>query len=151
MAAAAREFMTLRNRLDRLEARVGTIEVTFAERFDALHAEFAEKLASMELAFTERFISVDERFSTLHLRIEQFEGRVTGALEGMRNDIALLSTRVSGLDERVDGLATQLSGLTARAGRFEDGLLAVSVRLDTLADDMRQRFRQVNERLAGAA
>lgn len=87
---------------------------------------------------------MDERFDSLHLRIEQFETRTTATLDEFREDLGIVSSRFELLERRMAAQDT-------RTGRLEDGLFGVSVRLDGLADEMRQRFRQVNERLAGAA
>jgi hypothetical protein len=73
----------------------------------------------------------------------------------MREDIAALAGRIDVLTERVDaiegrldGLSGRVDGLASRLDRLESGQLEFSTRLDGLSEDMRQRFRIVNERLA---
>jgi hypothetical protein len=46
--------------------------------------------------------------------------------------------------ERLDRVQTRL-------GKVEDGLLNVNLRVDGVADDMRQRFRVLNERIGSIA
>lgn len=81
----------------------------------------------------DRLTSIEERLTTLTLRVEQLEQRVDVLAKGL--DV---------LEDRVDAL-------TVRVGGVEAGLLTLSGRVDDLADDMRQRFRVVNDRLTQLA
>lgn len=114
-------------RFDRLEHRVDTLDNRTAERFDRLE----KRVEGMDVKFTEKFISIDESFRTLHLRIEHFEKRTLQTTVEIRDDVATLSRRVNSLDSRVGGL--------------EDSMVQLNERVDRLGDDMRQRFKVVND------
>lgn len=58
---------------------------------------------------------------------------------------------MSELRDGVVALTHRVDELGDRVGRLEAGFLQLNVRVDGLADDMRQRFRVVNERLAELA
>jgi hypothetical protein len=58
------------------------------------------------------------------------------------------SARVTG---RLDSLDARTKQLEVRTGSIEHNLLNLNTRMDVLSDDMRQRFRVLNDRLAGAA
>jgi chromosome segregation ATPase len=106
-------------RMDRLEQRMDRLE----ESMDRLEG----RLDAMDRKFTEMFIGVNERFASARLRAKQFEARVSGLLETMGSDLARLTDRMTAL---------------------EANTLALNERVDGLADDMRLRFRQVDERLS---
>ena len=117
------EILTAMNAgFSRLERRQEALE----QRIEALE----QRMDAMELRFDERFQSLGERFATMELRIEQFEVRVTG---------------------RLDSLDARTKQLEVRTGSIEQNLLNLNTRMDVLSDDMRQRFRVLNDRLAGAA
>lgn len=87
----------------------------------------------MDARFTAGFISVDARFGTLELQFEQCEGRMTEAVTQLHEEVSVLSRRIHTMNGRVE--------------RVEDGLLQLKHRFDGFSDDIRQRFRVVNERL----
>src|SRR5690606_2329818 len=124
---------TITSRIDarftRVEERLDGVE----ERLDGLEGEvrgLRAEFTAMRTEFGERFIGIDERFGSMELRVEQFEVRVTG---------------------RLDSLDEQAKQLVVRTGAVEQHMLNLNTRVDVLADDMRQRFRVLNDRLAGAA
>ncbi|MGH7470265.1 MAG: hypothetical protein ACRENP_20170, partial [Longimicrobiales bacterium] len=78
---------------------------------------------------------------TMQLSIDQFMARVVSEITDLRNEIARLSIRIDHLTEKVDRIAGRLD-------RVEAGLLHFNERFDGLSDDLRQRFRLVNDRLA---
>jgi septal ring factor EnvC (AmiA/AmiB activator) len=91
----------------------------------------------MHLEFSERFIAMDERFRSMELRIEQFEGRVMDRLDRVETEVQAVRAALGRTDQRVAALEKQVLGLNTR--------------LDTMADDMRQRFRVLNERVSELA
>lgn len=112
-----------RSRFDRLEARMA-----IEQRMDVLETRvegIERSVDRLATGVSEGRIGMDERFASLTLRIELFEQRTSEAL--------------TALTQRVDRLA-------ARVGALENGLFALNGRVDALANDMRQRFRVVNDR-----
>jgi len=99
------------------------------KRFQAID----RRLHSIE----ERFIGVDDQFHTLTIRLERFEQRVDDRLDGVCREVGLLREHTQQIDARTRGI--------------EIGMDALNARVDTLAEDMRQRFRVVNDRLAAVA
>jgi hypothetical protein len=94
-------------------------------------------LAGLEARFDDRLTSIDEKLATMTLRLDQFEARTTADLSEIRQQIAYLTLRGDNLATRMD--------------RFEAGLVDLGQRMDGLGEDMRQRFRVVNERLSSLA
>jgi hypothetical protein len=74
-----------------------------------------------------RFISADEQSRTLTLRIQHFEVRVEDALGVVARDVT--------------SLKEQTAQLTNRMKNVEVGIGDLNSRVDTLADEIRQRFR----------
>ncbi|MEJ2678027.1 MAG: hypothetical protein P8174_03005, partial [Gemmatimonadota bacterium] len=101
--------------------------------------------------FEDRFLGVHERLDSERAAREQFERRVTDRLDAMARDMADLRQSVARLDARIDGLHEDFTRLNARVTELEKGVTGVNARLDGLSDDMRQRFRVVNERLSSLA
>jgi hypothetical protein len=95
----------------------------------------------------ERFQSVNDRFATIDMRFDQVNARLDH-----------LAFRQDMLEKQFDPLASLVRDLekSMRTG-FADVLkqlenvqlqvVVVNERLDTISDEMRQRFRSVNERL----
>lgn len=96
------------------------------------------QLESLRIEMNERFISVDEQMRTLTLRVQQFEA-------GTQRDLVLLKENVSNLGNRMKDMETQLGN---RMKNIETGFVGLHGRIDTLGDDMRQRFRGLNDRLS---
>lgn len=119
----------IEDRLTSLENRTGTLE-DLADRHE-------QAIASLRLEMRERFISTDEQLRTLTLRMQHFEARVEDSL-------AIISRDIDAIDQNV-------AQLTGRMKNVETGIGDLNARVDILADDMRQRFRSVHERLGAAA
>ncbi|MEX0892315.1 MAG: hypothetical protein WEB88_09100, partial [Gemmatimonadota bacterium] len=118
-------FQAVDERFDAIDARFQAVD----ERFDAIDT----RLLSIE----ERFIGVDDQFRTLTIRMEFFEQRVDHRLHRLTNEMTLLRELTEQIDTRTRGTEIGVGDLNAR--------------VDTLAEDMRQRFRVVNDRLAAVA
>ncbi|MEX0890867.1 MAG: hypothetical protein WEB88_01775 [Gemmatimonadota bacterium] len=84
------------------------------------------RMDRLELEMRERFISVDDQ------------------LRAARASDALLL-------ERLTEVRDQSARQGERLDRVETGIADITTRVDSLADEMRQRFRVVNERLGSAA
>jgi len=122
----------LGSRMDRLEQRVdalGSRMDRLEQRVDALSGTvdaLGGRMDRLELEMRERFISVDDQ------------------LRAARASDALLL-------ERLAEVRDQSARQGERLDRVETGIADMNMRVDSLADDMRQRFRLVNERLGSAA
>jgi chromosome segregation ATPase len=130
-------------RLDRLEARVARVE----ERLDRVEARLAEveerldrvearldrleaRVDGMDVKYTESFLGVYDRFRSLETRLDH----VQGAIADLREQVGHFGARLAVAVERLE--------------KVEEAIDQLNVRVDGLAEDMRQRFRYVNERLA---
>lgn len=101
-------------------------------RFEALENQLQRldrRVEAMDLRFGEQFVGVDDRFRSMHLAVDQFEGRVMGRLDGMGEELGAAREELTRQGGRLTGL--------------EQNTLGLSKRMDGLADDVRMRFRQV--------
>jgi chromosome segregation ATPase len=127
------QITTMQGEIAEIRADVSTLKVEFAEiRADVSTLKndtisIRSELASLRLEMTERFISVDEQMRTLTRRVQQFEENTTRELTGLKEGVSQLNDRMKSVETAVVG---------------------VHGRIDTLGDDMRQRFRVVNDRLS---
>ena len=133
------EIQGVRLDLERVEQRLTKRLDSVDARLDTLRAEMAE-----------RFESVDQRFRALELRMTLFENRYAAELSairtaldtGIRGELELLKSQVASLD----------ASLVCLNGRFDPLEAAVSswaASTAGLGEDVKQRFRVMNERLAG--
>ena len=129
LTAVEDRLTAVEDRLTRLESRVGVLD----DRADS----HEQAIASLRLEMRERFISTDEQLRTMTIRMQHFEARVEDSLATISRDVAAVREDVS--------------HLTVRMKNVEIGIGDLNSRVDTLADDMRQRFRIVQERLGAAA
>jgi chromosome segregation ATPase len=116
-----------------IEARLGARNDQVERRLDGLEAE-VERMGAEN---ADRFHTIEERLASLELRLGTFEGRVAAEFLEVRQQLAQLTLR--------------MDNLTARVDRLEDNLLQLNGRVDALAEERRQRFRVVNDRLGGLA
>jgi chromosome segregation ATPase len=126
-------------RLDRLEERVGKLE----ERVGALEERvlrLEQHFDRFELRSEERFESVFDYFRVLDRRLDNIEA----SLVDVRAQMATLTARVDGAERRVALMADRMHAI-------EKGYESLDARLALFADDVRQRFRVVNDRLAALA
>lgn len=126
----------------------------FDRRMDALEGRMAAleaRLDAMDAKFEEKFLGVYERLDSERAAREQFERRVTDRLDAMGREIADLRQVVVRLEGRIEGLREGVAHLEVRVTELEKGTVRANARLDALSDDMRQRFRLVNERLSSLA
>ncbi|HUF50906.1 MAG TPA: hypothetical protein VMN60_08745 [Longimicrobiales bacterium] len=140
-------FAAHEERADRLERVIQASRLEMRERF-AAHEERADRLErdieASRLEIRERLQSVDEQFRTLNARTDRFETRVEAALH-------IMTAELEGVKQHAQSIAAGIGDLTNRMKGVELGLDHLNGRVDTLADDMRQRFRLVHERLGNAA
>lgn len=95
---------------------------------DLLLEKIVAHLEAMELRSLERFAA---------LKIS-FELNTAGA-------------EVAHPSQRVSQLPVQVGSLADRIDRLDAGVLGLTGRIDALSDDLRQRFRVMNDRLAQLA
>ena len=103
----------------------------------------------------ERFIGVDERLSTLDKRMGQLEVRV-GPFEerfkhlegGLTNLQGGLTNLQVGLTALRSELKQELATIQNRLAALEASSTQLNARVDLLANDTRQRFRMLIERVA---
>ncbi len=145
-----RRMDALEGRMDALEGRMDALE----GRMDRLE----RRVDAMDLKFEEKFIGVYERLASLRLAQEQFERRILARLDAMVAQIAANREAIEGLREDGVRLREEIAGLRAGVARVEErvnaveaNLLGLNDRVDDLSEDMRQRFRVVNDRLSSLA
>lgn len=120
----------------RVEERFNAVDERFNavdERFDAVDERFDvvnKRFNAVDERFSaadERYISIDEHLRTLTLRIQLFEVRVEDSLGVVARDVT--------------ALREQTGQLTNRMKNVEVGIGDLNARVDTLAEEVRQRFR----------
>ena len=84
----------------------------------------------MDVKYTESFLGVYDRFRSLEARLDHLQGAIAD------------------LREQVGHFGARLALAVERLEKVEAAIDQLNVRADGLAEDMRQRFRYVNERLA---
>jgi chromosome segregation ATPase len=125
--------LALDTRQESFEKALASLTVEMRERFNSVDERFNsvdERFNSVDRSFNsvdERFISADEQSRTLTLRIQHFEVRVEDALGVVARDVT--------------SLKEQTAQLTNRMKNVEVGIGDLNSRVDTLADEIRQRFR----------
>ena len=124
----------------RLEERLGA-------RIDAVRIELRNEMRDGFISVDERFRSMEARLDRLEVRIAQLETRM-GSLE---TRMSQMDTRMSQLDTRMNQLEARHGDIEARLSAIERELTHINTRLDTLSDDMRQRFRVLTDRVAALA
>lgn len=86
-----------------------------------------------------------EEFARIVLSaMECLEDRLNARFDRLETRMMALEQRKAGLEERTIALEERM----ARPERLEANQLQFSTRLDGLSEDMRLRFRTVNDRLA---
>jgi archaellum component FlaC len=135
-----RYFGLIQQELERSNARAQAFETLVDERFNAVDERFNvvdERFNAVDQRFNavdegfsaanERFISIDEQLRTLTFRIQLFEVRVEDSLGVVARDVT--------------ALREQTGQLTNRMKNVEVGIGDLNARVDTLAEEVRQRFR----------
>ncbi len=112
-------------RLDRLEGRMDRLEV----KMDALQTEVREGFLSV----ADRFTSLGYRIRNLEDRVALIEAAIPVLLDPFKPVVARIEAAMQGVREEMIRTRTDLGH--------------VNVRLDGIADDMRQRFRGVSDRM----
>ena len=144
------QVTSLQTQVTSLQTQVTTLQSQVAVVQDDQVSIRAE-LNSLRLEMTERFISSDEQIRTLTLRMEQFEANTRRDLVSLKDGTSRLDQRIFHLDERIFQLDERMkAGFSQQDERMksvETGIVGVHARIDSLGDDMRQRFRGVTERL----
>jgi predicted nuclease with TOPRIM domain len=158
-------FAAIDERFDRLTAMMASqfeaMQAHFDRRMDALEGRMdalERRVDAMDLKFEEKFIGVYERLASARLAQERFERRVLDRLDAMAQEIAANRDAIHGLREDDARLREDLAALRDGIARLDErvsgvevSLLGLNDRLDGLSEDMRQRFRTVNDRLAALA
>jgi chromosome segregation ATPase len=129
-------FNAVHERFNAVDERFNAVDERFNavdERFNAVDERFNavdERFNAVDQGFNaanERFISTDEHLRTLTLRIQHFEVRVEDSLGVVARDVT--------------ALREQTGQLTNRMKNVEVGIGDLNARVDTLAQEVRQRFR----------
>lgn len=80
-------------RLDRLEARVGTLESRSEERFQQIDGRF-QQIDDRFAKIDERFARMESRFNALDVTIAEFRGETRGRLDGLAERITDVNNRL---------------------------------------------------------
>jgi len=137
-AAAQGVERRLREEIRGVRLDLAGVEQRLTRRLDSVDA----RLDALRAEMVERFESVDQRFRALELRMTLFENKVTDRLDVITAEMELLKGKVAALDANLARLHTRLDPLEAALGSWAAGIAA-------LGEDVKQRFRVVNERLTG--
>ena len=124
-----------------LKEYLDDFKAKMAQHFEVLEVRLEERLGAridavrIELRNEMRdgFISVDERLRTVEARLDRLEARLDR------------------LEARMTQQDTRHAETEARLATIERELAHINTRLDTLSDDMRQRFRVLTDRVAALA
>lgn len=126
-------FDNLESRFDWLYNAVGvqfeTFVMVLTDRMDCLE----ERIERMDVRFTDDFIVVGQRLTSIDRRIESIGDSFTD----LRTHFHILAGRIEGSDQRTDLLVN-------RVERCEEGINTMGDRVDSLTQEIRQRFRYVN-------
>ncbi len=147
-----RRFDALEARMDRLEARVDglearmkSFETSVAERFQSVDEQIRATQRNLDrLADALRTDLLKLEDGTIQVRADMNErfGRLEKGMEALT--LGELRERMHVLSERVDHLGGSVVG---RLEGVEKELSNLTGQVNGLTDDMRQRFRAVNDRL----
>ena len=133
------EIQGVRVDMDGLEQRL-------TKRLDSVDA----RLDSLRAEMVERFESVDQRFRALELRMTLFENKYAAELSAIRT---ALDTGIRGelelLKKQVASLEGSLVRLNGRLDPLEAAVSSWAASTAGLGEDVKQRFRVMNDRLAG--
>ena len=132
-------FVLIEDRIGKLEDRIGKLEERIGKLEERV-GRLEERFDRLELRTEERFESVFDHFRVLDRRLDNIEA----VLVDVRAQMATLTARVDGAEHRVALVAERMQ-------RLEKGYETLDLRVAGFADDVRQRFRLVNDRLAALA
>jgi chromosome segregation ATPase len=122
------------------------VEQRLTRRLDSVDA----RLDTLRAEMAERFESVDHRFRALELRMTLFENRYAVELSAIRT---ALDTEIRGelelLKKQVASLSAGVALLNGRLEPLEAAVSSWAASTAGLGEDVKQRFRVMNERLAG--
>ena len=147
-------------KFDRFVERIEDRFQDFDARFARLEARFAQIDARFD-QMDERFAQMDERFDQIDERFDRLDASITTLRVEIGEKFQSVYDRLDALDDRVERLAaasdevrhqlvllrTDVDKLVIRLDRVDANVYGVTTRINGLGDDMRQRFRLVNERL----
>ena len=130
-------FDGIDQRFDRLEARMDRLET----RMDALEARMGGlegrmgglegRMGSMHVEMLERFQSVNDRLDAMEHRVQT----MSVGFDDVRGQLAATRADVEKIVHRLD--------------RMDTTIYEQTMKLNSVPDEMRQRFRGVTDRLAG--
>jgi hypothetical protein len=123
------------------EDRDDRLVALIAGQFEAMQLYMDQRFESMQSYMVQRFESIDQRFQSIDERFDALHLEMT-------ERFISVDERFRSVEERLDLLTDKTAAVERRTGRFEEEMVALNGRFDNLSDDMRQRFRLVNERLS---
>jgi len=137
----------------RLHDEIGGVEARLTRRLDAVDA----RLDTLRGEIAERFESVDQRFRTPELRMTLFENRHAARNEQVAAELAVIRTAIdTGIRGELEVLKKQVASLDASLVRLNGRLDLLEAAVSSwaggmagLGEDVKQRFRVMNDRLAG--
>ncbi|MEX2283938.1 MAG: hypothetical protein WEE89_15745 [Gemmatimonadota bacterium] len=139
----ARAVAVLEERMTALEERMTALEermTALEERVTAIETRvgvLADGLDAFRIWTEEQFLGVFDRFRVMEVRFDHVDAQVAE----LRALVITLTARVDGAERRTDLVAQRMVKLEKRYETIEH-------RLNGFGEDMRQRFRLVNEQLA---
>ena len=104
------------------------------DRDQRLIAMIAGQFEAMQAYMDRRFDGLERRVESMHV---EFTENFTSVDERFRS-----------VEKRLDLLTDKVTSVDRRSTNMEEEMVALNGRFDSLSDEMRQRFRVVNERLS---
>lgn len=113
----------------------------FRAEMSESRAEFRAQMSGFQDETNGRFSAIDRRFDELRVEMAERFQSVMDRLDLLERQVARNSTTLQEMRAELDGVRSDMLKLHDQADRMQKSV-------NRLSDDMRQRFRVVNERLA---
>lgn len=130
------------------------LDTRFAEMAEILSRAFAKLEARLDARFEaidRRFEAIDRRFEAIDRRFDTMHKEMVERFMAVDERFATMNLGIDHLCSRIEGMETAVTALIDRMDRVEAHQIALRGRLDGISEDIRQRFRVVNDRLAELA
>lgn len=125
-------FQEIDARFDQMDARFDQIDARF-DRLEGRVERIENQMTLMRSEMIERFLSVSDRLGAVERRVSHLDVAIRSEMDSLHSVAA--------------GLRGDIDTLKQLTHSMDNGVHELTVRINDLGDDMRQRFRIVTERL----